>query len=253
MPVLKQVIDFLDGLLAPQDFSDFALNGLQVEAGHGDITHVACAVDAGLSIFEKAVAAKAQLLLVHHGLFWGESAPITGVLAKKLKVLLEGGCSLYSSHLPLDAHLEVGNAARFAAYLGLKEIEPFYPYRGKNIGIRAKVSSPITIEAICEKCAALPGAINPTILRFGKSEIRTIGIATGSGAFAIPYTAAAGVDLLISGEPKHESYHSAKELGVNALFVGHYATETFGVRALAETLEREFRLKATFIDEGSGI
>ncbi|MCO6432351.1 MAG: Nif3-like dinuclear metal center hexameric protein [Deltaproteobacteria bacterium] len=253
MADLAELVNYLDTLLSAADFSDSSLNGLQVESSSSKVEVVALAVDSGLSIIENAVKAQAQLLVVHHGLFWGECLPVTGTLSKKLSLLLRSGCSLYASHLPLDSHMKVGNAAQLAELLNLRDVEPFCEYKGCTVGVKGKLPSDLTINQVAAKCGSLAGAISPTVLPFGTASINTVGIVTGSGAFALDATAAQSLDLLLSGEPKHEAYHKAKELGVNALFMGHYATETLGVKALGSQLEERFKVKTVFIHEGSGI
>lgn len=253
MSDLSVITRFLDEILLPQRFDDVALNGLQVESRNTPVSRIAVAVDAGLSIIERAVAERAQLLIVHHGLFWGSALPITGALARKLELLFSGACSLYASHLPLDAHPEVGNGAELARYLELESIDGFCEYHGSLIGAKGRFASPQTIEAVSEKLSRLPGARTPLILPFGISRVQSVGIVTGSGAFGVPAAAQAGLDLYVSGEPKHEVYHLSKELKINCIFAGHYATETFGVRALARRLEEKFQISTVFLDETSGI
>jgi dinuclear metal center YbgI/SA1388 family protein len=253
MAQLNTITAFLNTLLSPQLFKDVALNGLQVESSTTEVKKVAVAVDSGLSVIEKAVEQKANLLVVHHGLFWGGASAITGALAKKIEALQKNGCSLYASHLPLDAHLEVGNGAEAARFFGLEELEGFCSYNGSLIGVRAVCNKPRSIDSFVTEAKKLTGARKPLVLPFGKEKIQTVGIVTGSGSFGVTAAADAGLDLYISGEPKHEVYHLAKELKMNAIFAGHYATETFGVRALGAKIEKQFALPIVFIDEASGI
>lgn len=254
MAQLATVVRYLDSLLQPALFkADSALNGLQVEARPSEVKKVAVAVDAGLSVIEKAVAQEADLLIVHHGLFWGACVPITGTLSQKLELLLSRRCALYASHLPLDSHPEVGNGFELARLVGLSALEPFCQYKGVTIGARGRMPAPVPLQHFIDRCATLPGAITPLVLPFGAGMITRVGVATGSAAMAVPIAAEEGLDLLISGEPKQEVYHIARELKINALFCGHYATETVGVRALAHRLERDLDLSTVFIDEPTGI
>lgn len=252
MVKLSSVTSFLNSLLCPERFKDVAFNGLQVESGSAEVKKVAVAVDSGLSVIEKAVAAKADLLIVHHGLFWGGSLPIVGPMAKKVELLQSNKCSLYASHLPLDAHTEVGNGYELARFFGLSNLEGFCEYSGSLIGARG-TCEPRSVDSFVAQARTMLGAKEPLVLPFGKSSVRSVGIVTGSGAFGVKAAAEAGLDLYISGEPKHEVYHLAKEIQVSAIFAGHYATETFGVRALARRLEKDFDLETVFIDETSGI
>lgn len=253
MTKLSTIVSFLDNTLHQTEFNDSSLNGLQVESSQTEIAKVGLAVDAGLSIIEQATKANCSLLIVHHGLFWGEVRPITGPLGKKIELLMKHGCSLYASHLPLDHHLELGNGAQFAQYLGLSNITGFMEYKGNTVGAQGELKSASTITALADKCQALEGAGKPLLLSFGPPQIRRIGIVTGSGSFAVTAAKEADLDLLISGEPKHEVFHLAKELEMNVLFVGHYASETFGVKAVGARLAKDFGLSTVFFHEPSGI
>lgn len=252
MTQLASVLSYLDALLESNRFTDSGLNGLQVESGRGDVRRVAVAVDAGLSVIERAVAAQADLLIVHHGVFWGEVHPITGAFARKVELLLRNHCSLYASHLPLDAHREVGNNFELARFYGLERLEPWYEHRGQVIGVRG-VAGGRSLETFVTRSGELIGGRPPLVLPFGRAQIHQVGIISGGGSFALAAAARERFDLFISGEPKQAAYHEAHELGINALFAGHYATETFGVRALAARLQRDFEVETLFIDEPTGI
>ena len=253
MAELREILRYLTELLTPADFEDASFNGLQVESPSQDIRKVATAVDSGLSIIERATAAKSQLLIVHHGLLWGGVMPIAGTYGKKVNLLLSSGCSLYASHLPLDAHRVVGNNALLAQHFELTLEGGFAEANGKFIGVLARTKSLLTREHFTQQARQLTGCTDALMLPFGPEKISTVGILSGSGAFAIHAAAAQGIDLLISGEPKQQVYHEAKELGVNALFAGHYATETLGVRALGRLLHERFGIEHLFIDEPTGI
>ncbi len=252
MAQLSSIAQYLDSLLQTKAYQDHSLNGIQVEASGGAVKRVAFAVDAGMSIIQKAIAADAQLLVVHHGMLWGTPLPITGIFGRKIEQLLRHGCSLYASHLPLDGHAEVGNAFELGRFLGLEKLEGFCPFNGMPIGARGVFRAPLAIDAVAQKLATLSPKV-PLTLPFGKRDIRRVGIVTGSGSSALPLIAAEGLDLLVSGEAKQESYHLAKDLEVSAIFAGHYATETFGVRALERRLKKDFDIQTLFIDEDTGI
>jgi dinuclear metal center YbgI/SA1388 family protein len=252
MKNIDQIASYLNQLLKIHEFKDSSLNGLQVSQGKYPVNKIAVSVDSGLSVIENAISQKANLLIVHHGLFWGQEQPITDVLAEKIKILLLNECSLYASHLPLDAHLKFGNASQLALALGLKQIKPAFKYHANTIGVIAK-NSKLTINQLIKKSQSWPGNIEPLYLNFGTNKLNKIGIVTGSGSSMLHEAKKLKIDLLISGEPKHESYHLAKELKLNALFLGHYCTETFGVRAIASHLNKKFNIKTSFIDEPSGI
>jgi dinuclear metal center YbgI/SA1388 family protein len=253
MVQLHSVIKHLEALLPAQDFSDRALNGLQVEAEREDINKIALAVDSGLSIIESAVAEDAGLLIVHHGLFWGEVLPITGVFGRKIELLLRKGCSLYASHLPLDSNIEVGNGFELGRYLDLEDLKGFCEYNGVTVGARGRCQQPVIIDYFVEKAAALEGCGQPVVLPFGPKKIKTVGIVTGSAWHVIKECHKEDIDLFVSGESSHSAYHLAKDLKINAIFMGHYATETFGVKALQTRLEKYFDISTVFLHEPTGI
>ncbi len=244
----------LDFLLEPGKFHDSSINGVQVEApGDQETTLIATPVDAGESVIEAAISHGAQLLIVHHGLFWGKEHPVTGALSRKLALLLKNGCTLYTSHLPLDAHLIYGNNALLAKHFGVTEVKPFGEYRGAKIGIHGKFSSSVTINDIKLKAESLIGSSNNLILPFGPNVIGEVAIISGSGTDWLREAALSGIDTFITGEPKQSAYHEAKELGVNLICAGHYATETLGVRALGDELSKRHNIKHHFINEPTGI
>ena len=245
MAQLSSIAQYLDSLLQTKAFQDQSLNGIQVESSSTAIRRAAFAVDSGVSIIQKAIAADAQLLVVHHGMFWGAPTTITGALGRKVELLLRHGCSLYASHLPLDGHPEVGNAFELGRFLGLEKLEGFCPMHGMAIGARGVFRTPLPIDAIAQKLIALSPK-QPLTLPFGKRDIRKVGIVTGSGSSALPLIASEGLDLLVSGEAKQESFHLAKDLEVSAIFAGHYATETFGVRALERRIKKDFDIQTLF-------
>jgi dinuclear metal center YbgI/SA1388 family protein len=252
MAELSEIVTFLNDLLRPADFTDSAFNGLQVE-GRATIKKVAVAVDCGESIIDQAISAGAQLLIVHHGLLWGSEMPLVGSYGRKVRKLIQAGCSLYGSHLPLDAHPEAGNNSLLARHFGLSSTGMFCGIGGQLIGVTARTDQPQPAEYFTQKAQTLPGFGPCLWLPFGPSSIETVGIVSGSGASAIEEASALGLDLLISGEPKQHVYHQCKELHLNALFAGHYATETLGVLGLGLRLEERFGITKIFIDEPTGI
>lgn len=253
MAKLQTLISYLDTLLDSNNFNDLALNGLQVESQRTDVDKVAFAVDSGLSIMQKAIDSGAQLLVVHHGLFWGEVKALRGAFGAKLELMFKNHLSLYASHLPLDANTEVGNAFELARHIELKNLASFFEYRGKTIGAKGRFAKARPLASIEEALLPLRGNKAALTLNFGKSLIETVGIVTGSGSSAIASASAEGLDLLLSGEPKQDAYHLAKELKLNVIFAGHYATETFGVKALAKRIGKDFDVSTIFIDEDTGI
>lgn len=251
---LTEITQFLNTELQVAKYSDLAVNGLQIESPNSSISKIAFAVDSGLSVIDEAIESGAQLLVVHHGVFWGKLEPLVGVWAKKATACLTRGLSLYAAHLPLDGHTVLGNAAQIASsVLGAQEIEPEFEYHGNPLGVRARLKSPTAIQEIAKILSSCEGAQAPLVLPFGKQEILTVGVATGSGTSLIPHAANRGIDLLITGEPKQEAYHLARELGCSVIFMGHYASETFGVRALQRVLEARFGVETIWISQPTGI
>jgi dinuclear metal center YbgI/SA1388 family protein len=236
---------FLDDYLDIHGFDDASLNGLQVE-GASEVRKVAFAVDASLATIEAAVTAGADMLVVHHGLFWGKEKPITGPHRRRLAALLEHDVSLYAAHLPLDAHEEVGNNWGLARLLGLDEIRAFGSWRGRALGARGVFPTPLSLRELAD---VLERQLGESVLVHagGTMQLASLGIISGSAAGSIAEAAAAGLDGFLTGEPKHDHFHDPFELGINALYAGHYMTETVGLNLLAEKLQREFDLLTEFL------
>jgi dinuclear metal center YbgI/SA1388 family protein len=252
---LHSIVDYLNVTLSISKFTDIALNGLQIESRKKEVSKVAFSVDSGLSVMEVAVNNGADLLVTHHGVFWGRQEPLVGPLATKAGLCLTNELSLYAVHLPLDGHETLGNAAQIASQaLNCHDVRVDFLHQGAPLGVIAKLKDPLPLTVIAENLARCEGALNPPLLLpFGAKVIRTIGIVTGSGSTFMAEAARKGVDLFISGEPKQEAYHSAKELSLSTLFIGHYASETFGVRALKRVLEEKFGVETLWISEPTGI
>jgi dinuclear metal center YbgI/SA1388 family protein len=249
---LKKLVNYLDETLNMNNFrADSAMNGLQVESS-SDVKRIATAVDVSDRSIRKAAASGADLLIVHHGLFWGEALPVTGVMAGRIKLLLTKGVSLYAAHLPLDCHLEIGNNTLLAELLGLEKRRPFGNYHGMIIGLYGSLPRPMTPHGIARKLKRGLGAVS-RILPFGSDNIKKLGIVSGGGASLAQDAAAAGCDALLTGEPTHSTYHLAREARITLICAGHYATETVGVRALGKLIESELDLPARFIDIPTGL
>ncbi len=248
---LAAVIAHCDRLLDSAEFEDWpgAVNGLQVE-NDGRIQRVAAAVDASQTTVRLAVENKADLLIVHHGLFWNPSHPWVGKRYQLLKMLLENNVAVYSSHLPLDAHRQLGNNAQLCARLGLKRLKPFFYEKGRHLGFKSNSALPRE-ELFGRLAKALEG--KPILIPGGPEICRQIGIVTGGAGEQLRLAASEGVDTFITGEGPHWTQALAEELGLNVFYGGHYATETFGVKALAEHLEKKFGLPWLFLDHPSGL
>ena len=248
---LIDLVRHCDRRLGTAGFRDWdgAVNGLQVQ-NSGRITRLAAAVDARLATVKLAVAARADLLIVHHGLFWTPQHPWTGARYDLLRLLLDHNLAVYASHLPLDAHPTLGNSARLARALGLRRLEPFFEAKGQTIGFRAAAN--LERAALVQRLRSATGS-TPVVLPGGPARCRQIGVVTGGAGAELRDAARAGVDTFITGEGPHWTAALADELGLNVLYAGHYATETFGVKALAEELARRFRLPWQFLDCPTGL
>ena len=249
---LESVLQYLEKLLGVSDFPDYstALNGIQVE-GPETVRHLAAAGDASEETIGAAVEIGADLLLVHHGLFWDGLRPLTGRRFRRVAKLIAGGVGLYSVHLPLDAHPTLGNAALLARALGLEPEGPFGEVRGAAVGWWAGAGG-ISVRELEERLgAALQGPVR--LIEGGGERVERVAIVTGAGGSFIEEAAGAGFDALITGEGSHHTYVDAVELGIHVLYGGHYATETFGVKAISEHLSEKFGLTWDFLDFPSGL
>lgn len=248
---LERVVRYLDDRLEVGGVPDYpaALNGLQVEnAGH--VSHIVAAVDASAATIDAAAAADADLLLVHHGLFWGGAAPVIGRRFRKLKTLIEGGIALYAAHLPLDAHADLGNNALLLRAMGIEPVGRFGNYDNHPIGWWGEADR--SRDEIADLVRVAVGR-EVLVMAFGPERIRRIGVVTGGGGSMIGEARAAGLDAFVTGEGAHHTYFDAQELGITVIYAGHYATETFGVRAAAEDVARRFALRWTFVDLPTGL
>jgi dinuclear metal center YbgI/SA1388 family protein len=248
---LSGIVRYCDRLLRTDSFQDWegAANGLQVE-NRGTVTRLAAAVDASTATVQLARAAGADLLLVHHGLFWSPSHPWTGKRYEQLRLLLENNLAVYSSHLPLDVHPRLGNNAQLCHALGLTNLVPFFLFKGQRVGFKARTSIP-RLE-LAKALRRVVGA-EPRLLPGGPALCRRIGVVTGGGGADLKVAAGEGVDSFITGEGPHWTYAVAEELGLNVFYAGHYATETLGVKALADHLGRKFGLPWVFLDHPTGL
>jgi dinuclear metal center YbgI/SA1388 family protein len=248
---LSEIVRYCDRSLRTAQIKDYdgAVNGLQVE-NKGRVTRIAATVDASLATVKLAVAAKADLLIVHHGLFWSPTHPWTGPRRELLRLLIENNLAVYSSHLPLDAHPKLGNNAKLCAALGLKNLKPFLFSKGQFIGFkaRAKISR-------AELATRLQRAVGhtPIIIPGGPATCENIGVVTGGAGGSVKLATAEGVDTYVTGEGEHWTYAAAEELGINVLYGGHYATETFGVKALAADLSKRYKIPWSFLDHPTGL
>jgi dinuclear metal center YbgI/SA1388 family protein len=248
--MLKTICDFLDEFLEIEEVKDYpnALNGLQLE-NDGRVTRIGAAVDASQATIELAIGEKVDLLLVHHGLFWGGLSPIRGVLYQKIKRSMVANLAVYSAHLPLDLHAEVGNNTLLAKALRLSGAEALAA-NSKTLGL--SVSTELELPDLLEKLRDVLKR-DPWVCAAGPQTVRKIGIITGAAGTLLEQVAAQGMDTFITGEGPHHTFALAEELKLNLIYGGHYATETFGVRALAAKLAMAFDLPWCFLDHPSGL
>ncbi len=247
MASLKEITAFCDQRTRRAEIPDFpgACNGLQFESRR-DIRKLGAAVDAGLVPFQSAIDQGVDLLIVHHGMFWSPMHPVTGVNFDKVSTLLEGGLALYSSHLPLDCHPQIGNNVLLAKMLELQPTDTFLPYEGVDIGLLTEGVS--RAELLQRLHSNFNGKVQS--IEFGSENPGRIAILTGSGASAVDELAKLGVDTLVTGELRQNHFNQAQEQGLNLYLCGHYATEVFGVCALAEEVSQKFDLPWEFIQTG---
>jgi dinuclear metal center YbgI/SA1388 family protein len=247
-----ELTGWLNYYLKLDEISENFWNGLQVE-GKEDVNKIAFAVDAGIETFQKAAESQADFLITHHGQFsksWNPS--LVGPSKKRIKILMDSNISLYCAHLPLDRHLEVGNNAQILYLLGAKIIGEFDMHEGKNIGWIGELPYTATADQIAgvlkEKLKA-----ECKILSFGKDKIKTIAVCSGGGGYSVFAEAVSSkADLYITGDSV-EVYHSSKDAGMNVIFAGHYATESQGIKALADIIKNQFEIEVVFIDVPTGL
>jgi dinuclear metal center YbgI/SA1388 family protein len=251
MAKLSEIVAYLDRYLGTHGFPDSpnAVNGLQVE-NSSRVTKIAAAVDASTQTLKEAAARKANLLIVHHGLFWRGLQPITGILGRQIGIAFEHDIAVYGAHLPLDAHPVVGNNACLARAIGIKSVKPFLEYQGRCIGVQGTWSGSRN-ELLRKTGKALDGPVKS--FACGPSKPKGIAIVTGGAGSDIYRVSASGIDTFITGEAPHWAGVAAAELQMNLLLGGHYATETFGVKALSAHLSKKFSFPWEFLDFPTGL
>ncbi|MDQ6749942.1 MAG: Nif3-like dinuclear metal center hexameric protein [Actinomycetota bacterium] len=248
MALDSDILDYLERLLEPSRFEDHCPNGLQVP-GRTNVEHVITGVSASLELFQRARSAGADLILVHHGLFWeGQSRALTRSAAERLRLLLDAEVGLAAYHLPLDAHPDVGNNALIVEGLGCVGREPFGLHRGRPIGFSGDFPGEgIASTELFARVDALTGRA-ALVFDGGPARVRRVGVVSGGGARNLDDAVAAGLDAFLTGEPSEPAMALAREASVHFIAAGHYATETFGVRALGERVADHFGVGHEFID-----
>lgn len=247
MADLHEMVAFMDRLLEVETITDYGPQGLQVE-GAPEVGRVVTGVSACLPLFERAVETGAQMVLVHHGMFWdNESRVVRGSLKDRLRFLLANDLSLVGYHLPLDRHPEVGNNAGLYARLGLTGRRPFGRYKGQSIACMGDLEAPMPFDAFRARVGEVLGD-EGLVLPFGPDTVRTVAICSGGAPELLREAIETGADVYLTGEASEWVYHLAREEKIHYIGAGHHRTERFGVMALGEVLEREFGVECRFVD-----
>jgi dinuclear metal center YbgI/SA1388 family protein len=249
---LRQLVSYLDEYLDIANTPDYpgAENGLQVQ-NSGSVEKLVACTDACQATIDAAAQSGADLMVVHHGLFWGKGVrPLTDRNYQRIKTLVANDIAVYSAHLPLDAHAEVGNNAELARGIGLDVRGPFAEFEGHAIGLWGELE--VSRDELVERLYNLLGS-RPFVIPAGPERTERVGVLSGGGAAHIADARREGLDTFITGEGPHHSYFDAQEWRLNVLYGGHYATETLGVKALTAHVASKFELEWEFIDHPTGL
>ncbi len=244
------LVSYLDAFLDVPSFSDYSNNGLQVE-GSDWVSRIAFGVDASNPTIERAVELGADMLIVHHGLFWGSVELLKGPMGRKVRTLMKNDVSLYAVHLPLDAHPEVGNNVQLARIIGMEPKGWWGEAKGHLIAVWGEIE-PVEREVLADK---LGNALNvdPVLMPYGPKVSRKVCISSGLAISWAGDAAALGCDTFITGERSHAHYYAPMDYGINVIYAGHYATETVGLKALQKHLEEKFEVATAFVDMPTGL
>ena len=248
--------NYINAFLHKEDFAaDISLNGIQIQNSSPDgkqIKKIAFAVDACEATAKAAAQAGADVLFVHHGLFWGHCQTITGSYYKRISTFIKNDLALCAYHIPLDANNPYGNNWGLATRLGLTDCQMFGEWRGMTLGVKGKLAQPLTLDELAAKLLR-PGKAPSAIIAAGKPQISTVGVISGGASDDITAAVEAGLDCYITGEFAHEDYHYARENSINVIAGGHYETETVGVSLVMQKVQSELGLECVFIDEPTGL
>ena len=237
---------FLNDYLKPDEIPDKSINGLQIE-GKEDIKKIAFGVSYSIDVAKKAIENKADAIIVHHGILWQNLKPIRSVFKKRIEILIKNDINLFAYHLPLDIHPKIGNNISIIKILGAKKIKTFARYNGIDIGMIAKFEKEKTIDEII-KILKLEFDTDPFVLEYGEKKIKTFGIITGGGDSYFEEAILNGCDLFITGERNETNFETAREYEVNFISLGHYKSETLGIKNLQKIIENTFNIETIFID-----
>ncbi len=245
------LVAYLDELLHIHDIVDFGPQGLQIEGGD-EVTKLAVGVDAAHATIDGALAAGAEMLIVHHGIFWGPTKRLVGAYGQKIRRFFAADLNLYGAHLALDAHPELGNNAELCRLLSLHAVGTYFNYKGLDVGLLAEPDQPLDFQALVERFS---DALQPPLRTqsFGPAKVQRVAVCSGDAARSMEEAHNLGCDTLITGELDYTMVHAAEELGMNVLYGGHYVTETLGIQALARHLSERFGLSWAFIDVPVGL
>ena len=253
---LNEFDNYINAFLRKEDFAaDISLNGIQIQNSAPDskqIKKVAFAVDACEATAKAAAEQGADILFVHHGLFWGHCQTITGNFYKRISTFINNDLALCAYNIPLDANNPYGNNWGLAARLQLKDCQMFGQWRGMTLGVKGRLPEPMTVEQVAEKLLR-PGKKPSAIIAAGKNQISTVGIISGGASEDVADAVSEGLDCYITGEFAHEDYHFAREMEINVIAGGHYETETVGVSLVMQKVQSELGLECVFIDEPTGL
>jgi len=245
---LNDLVSLLDDTLECSTFQDASNNGLQI-ANAGTVTRVVAGVDASMRLLKEAAQRGADCVICHHGISWGDSLKrITGLNHRIVAFAIQHNIALYAAHLPLDAHPRFGNNAQLCKALGLRNLAPAFYYHGNNtIGFTGTYDKPLRLEDFCARVRKAV-TLELRMVNFGRDRVRRVGVVSGGAADMLDQAAALGCDVFLTGEPSLQGYNLAENLEQNVVFAGHYATEIFGVRALAALVKRRLSIPAECID-----
>jgi dinuclear metal center YbgI/SA1388 family protein len=251
---LREIDQYLRDLLSIDEMhaADASLNGIQCACSEKDIQRAAFAVDACMQSIERAASLRADLLFVHHGLFWGKPIALTGSHYDRVKLLMDSDMALYAAHLPLDRHPRYGNNAGIAAAIGLEDLQPFGKYRGIFIGVKGTLPSPLSVDEILMRMGTNRSQC-VSVLAFGKERCATVGIVSGGATSDVEQAVAEALDLYITGDAGHTVYHTCLEERINMVCAGHYDTEVWGVRLVADKLAQDTSIETVFVDVPTGL
>lgn len=246
-----ELVCYLDNYLRIHDFRDYGPQGLQIE-GRNEVNKIVGTVDAQMPCIEAALSRGADLLLVHHGIFWGPTQRLVGSFGALVRTALTAGLNLYAAHLALDAHPTIGNNAELARRLGLTVEGMFAPINGTPIGVIAVAPDGVRFDDLVVRFEQTVGPVR-LVQACGPRISHKIGILSGAGAREIPAAAALGCDTFLTGETSHAEFYAAQNAGINVIYGGHYTTETVGVQALGQHLQEQFHIEFEFVDLPTGL